>query len=235
MLDYINPMSVPGYTSHAQMKIIEAVCKSIPSDSRILEIGCALGRSTVGWLNCINDTHNLDVMDTFTQQSEFTIPSIINHSPGWGPTTPADIQTYDEIIDYFKSHTHKETWDIVVKRHSNYKNIKNVYSSKLQDFMKENSTQPHWDVVYLDALDETEEVISALNYFEGAELICGDDYNTSRHVNTTIGVHRFLEKKLLEQNEWALYTFPHCSFFCLTKKYSQVSSQLQKNAYVIHR
>ncbi len=226
---YINPMCIPGYTSSDQMNIIGYIADILPTNAKVLEIGCALGRSTIGWLNRIPDDCELYVVDTFTQHQD-SIPSMVNPSPGWHPTDEDDLAMYEEIIRYFKAHSHYDTWEYVVRKHKKYSNIASVSRSKIQDYMV-HKPQSSWDAVYIDALDEVQEVVDTLNYFQGAELICGDDYNTSRHVNTTKAVHRFLEERLDNNDEWALYTFPHCSFFCLTRKYSETSKKLRDKIY----
>jgi hypothetical protein len=57
---------IPGWTHHWQHEHYPGLIKSLPPDSRMLEIGCGYGKSTWAWLDNLPKNFRLDILDNFS-------------------------------------------------------------------------------------------------------------------------------------------------------------------------
>ena len=162
---------VPGHIFSSQMDHIRSIASSLPKGSKVLEIGCAWGRSTWCWLDELPEGSTLTVVDPFLfgrdgqrihkhkkRQSQYFNNTIVN-----------------EIMDYWVIHGPQKTWESVISEHPKKNMIKQLYVGSSRSFAEENDET--WNCVYLDGDHRYKHINRDLLDFEPrTDIICGDDY-----------------------------------------------------------
>jgi predicted O-methyltransferase YrrM len=171
---FFGPGNVPGMLTKEDMFIIFDLCKKLPSNGTIVEIGSMLGKSAVEFAKSCNalkkdfkiigiDSFNtpIDILHDLLKESNFDIP------PG------------SDQFEIFKHYTR------------NYKNIK-----PLKTFFGKNfQFNQKISLVFEDSDHKAETLTHALPFWwdrlEEGGILAGHDYNM-RDVNTTVNTFAIL-------------------------------------------
>ena len=177
---------IPGFTSDGQLDFITALANSLPMNSNVIEVGIGLGRSTFAWLDGLNPKSTLNAIDNFRMGYD---PIIELKEKNDDNITPEKMKLYD----YFFKHGQYASFLYNINRHHNKDIINNIFSIRSDEYI-DSRYNNIFNCVYLDGSHDYSMVMKELEYFRNSELICGDDYMSSRHPGVTEAVNNFCEK-----------------------------------------
>tara|TARA_R110000868_G_scaffold5780_4_gene33914 strand:+ start:2013 stop:2636 length:624 start_codon:yes stop_codon:yes gene_type:complete len=188
------PMDIPGETQSLQHEWYKRVRSWHADSANILEIGCAFGRSTWGWLDVMDKTNDrLDVVDTLTY-------------PDYRFNTHSNSK---QILKDIKEYSQEDIFYYTVGQHKNYNKITNLHNMTSFKFMKKFKDKTY-DIVFLDGSHDYKTVNRELNNFKGARVICGDDFSYEHHdvINAVTDFYK-------ANNNYYLYTDTAARFWAL--------------------
>lgn len=181
-------MDVPGYTTSEQHKLYAKLAKALPDNARVLEIGCAWGRSTWAWLDCLPSTSKFYVIDNFLIDNRRLLEATNN------------ISKVKNL--HRKKITARQIFDSVINQHPNKNIIKHVWESDSQEWIKSKNFTKEWDLVFLDECHTYESTAKWLNLFSDVPVVCGDDYNEKKYSGLVKAVNEYKNKEINIENNF---------------------------------
>lgn len=193
-----NALDIPGETTTAQHEWFNKVYHWIYPPRRILEIGCAWGRSSWAWLDCIEHKESyLEILDNWAYNNSPDKIKIYNNT------------YYNEIKKTIPDFDQKKIIEYNLQQNKNYNKLKKIHTGTTDSFIKENNIFENFDIVFLDGDHSEKNVYKELNYFKGLKIICGDDFASAQP-----GVIKAVCRFHIENFEmYKLYTDPDARFF----------------------
>ena len=174
--------NVTGMLSNFDCNEIVNLANDFSENTKVLEIGSFLGKSTVAWLDGLNSKCKLDVMDMFDKTAE---------------TIKYDIHINNlkvknnEILKMIENGSNQlDIWHLHTSAHPNSSIIKNVYTIDSKKYIEEDMGNDY-DCVFLDANHTYDHVAQQLEYFKNVDVICGDDYNNETFPGVVKAVDEF--------------------------------------------
>ena len=166
-------MDIPGQTTEYNLnniyKIAEEVKQNCKGDKpKILEIGCAWGRSTWALLDAYPDCEHHIIENWAYERHNHYQNEITQH--------PSYKLLKDNKIDIRQQ---RKVWKFFVSQHKNYKNIVKLNSMSSEDYIAQ-CMDKEFDFVFLDGSHEYDTVIKELYYFKKALVLYGDDYRSTQ-------------------------------------------------------
>lgn len=183
-------MTIPGQTSPVQHQyfktLLDALChvRDTQGCIRLLEIGCAYGRSTCAWLNAIEKLNpwnirdlEYSILDSFHYDTIQNKNFVFNNSNN---ENPLDTEWYTERIKW----TQQEIVQWVINQHPVspvFKEFIAVDPVQTYGFLPELeeklSDRPLYNIVFMDGPHGYTEVLNSLKYFGERDtlIMCGDD------------------------------------------------------------
>lgn len=208
MVKITTAMDIPGETTEKQHNWYNKIYHWMDPPHRILEIGCAWGRSSWAWLDCIEHKDSyLEILDTWS----YSRPKPIN--PSLGPRLMAWPTYYDEIKQIFPNLNQKDILNHNLIQHKHYTKLKSVYTGNSREFVEKHNVLDMYDIVYLDGDHSEINVYNELNHFNGVKIICGDDFCQSQP-GVIKAICRFYGSNY---TTYKLYTDPDARFFVLKR------------------
>lgn len=173
---------VPGYMTPWQISLVHDIAKNLPKNSRVLEIGCGYGRSTWAWLDMLDSSCSLDVVDSWQLDCN-RLETLTDNA---------------QAIEFGKQHGQKMLFEKIISMHHNVNLLKNVFSNSSRTLIKKKTLEKNYDVVYLDGDHSADSVSRELSYFSNVPIICGDDYNFRQFKPLIFAVNQFLHEQGLD-------------------------------------
>lgn len=188
-------MDIPGQTNKYNLDNIFEIADVVKNNAKgdkvkILEIGCAWGRSTWALMDAFEDCeHHIIENWAYAHHSNYNQVITEHHSYQLLKNKGIDIQNQ------------KKVWKFFVSKHKNYKNITTMNSMSSDDYIsafKDNE----FDFVFLDGSHNYKTVIRELYYFGSATVLYGDDYRPTQP-GVVKAVHEFYEDSIqYEKNQY---------------------------------
>lgn len=202
MIKITNSLDIPGETTKKQHDWFYKVYHWMYPPHRILEVGCAWGRSTWAWLDCIEHERSyLEVLDNWSYTN--ATKQIKKHNNDY----------YDNMKLISPTLDQKEILLYNLQQHPNYSKLKKIHTGDSTSFVNVPNALTKYDIVYLDGDHSEKNVYNELNYFNGSKVICGDDFNMDQS-----GVIKAVCKFYSENyKRYYLYTDPEARFFALKR------------------
>ena len=202
MVAIYTAMDIPGETTKKQHEWFYKIYHWMDGERKILEIGCAWGRSSWAWLDCIESENSyLEILDNWAYSNSNGIKKIEKYN----------LDYYNKIKNIFPKLNQKEIVNYNLMQHKNYSKIKQINTDNSISFVKKRDVLNEFDIVYLDGDHSEFNVWQELNYFNGVKVICGDDFALAQP-GVIKSVCRFYAKNY---NTYKLYTDPDARFFAL--------------------
>lgn len=168
MFDIKTADDIPGWTWKSQLEHIATLAKSYDSKIKVLEIGCAWGRSTWQWLDNLPIDSELWVIDAFVLKTPH------KHAKAFRHLLPGN-ETVQKIIARYGEVGHYQTFLDVINLHPKKRMLKKILSGRSKTYYDQTNFQ--WDIVYIDGAHDYETVKSDIfNYGPITKILCGDDY-----------------------------------------------------------
>tara|TARA_B100001248_G_C27240075_1_gene388945 strand:+ start:60 stop:686 length:627 start_codon:yes stop_codon:yes gene_type:complete len=165
--NFKNSNDVPGFTSTLQHQYYKKLVQQLPQSPKVLEIGCAFGRSTWAWLDFLPLTSEFYILDTF-ENNNVWLPDQAD-----GIQIPADANNF--VKSAFKDgYSHYEIFNYIIAQHKNFSIIKKIIKNTYHD-AKVYLKNLNFDLVYLDGDHNYFEVLDQLLFFDNIPILCGDD------------------------------------------------------------
>lgn len=156
---------VPGMIGSVQCEHIIELASKVPEGGRVIEIGCAWGRSTWAWMQglpagCTLTTIDLFMLDEF--RGKHTKRQQRHNNP-----------VLNKVMLQWKERTGKEFVEYIIGHHPR----RHLIQHTVHHMRSDNFTVPeHIDLVYIDGNHEYEGCKSDLSMYGHADIVCGDDY-----------------------------------------------------------
>lgn len=167
---------IPGWIKPSQISLIESIAKNLPKNSKVLEIGCGYGRSTWAWLDVLDESCSLDIVDSW-QLDVNRLPTLTENQ---------------EAIEFGKKHGQKKLFEEIISAHPKVNLLKNLYNESSKSLIKKKLLDKNYDVVYIDGDHSYNVLYSELTYFSNVKILCGDDYNFRQFKSVIRAVNNFL-------------------------------------------
>ena len=173
----MTPMDIPGYINHVHVEDLTDLIRKQPDGIRILEIGCAYGRSTWTTMSAMGPNSTLTVVDTFGHLKPSKLLKGITKSIGRGETQNTE-KLSENMRVLRESNDQRTLFNHVLEQHPARDRV-TVHQMYSQDYRKQfyNDT---FDVVYLDGEHTYEAVRGELKHFANTPVLCGDDWGPSK-------------------------------------------------------
>lgn len=186
---------IPGYTNFTHLEDLALTIRQLPPNSRILEIGCAYGRSTCCILDNLSPGSSLHTVDTFVHLK----PSKIykgNHKRylDIGQAMP---ELLKDNLEHMMNLGQRGFFDYITNKHPSRDKL-SVYQMTSEEYMNKFSDRTY-DCVYLDGDHRYEAVRSELIHFEDTKVLCGDDWGPA-HPGVTQAVDELRTRH--PEREW---------------------------------
>jgi cephalosporin hydroxylase len=192
-------MEIPGQTDEKQHLWYQKIIEWFHYPPAVLEIGCAWGRSSWAWLDCMNmDGSYLEILDNWSYSKNFKQLNGFKLSN----------ETYYKFIsDVSPNYDQKEILLYNLKQHKNFQKIKKIHTGVYSDASK------HYDIVYLDDDHSQKNVSNELEHFNGVPVMCGDDFENT-HPGVIKAICKFYHNNF---NKYKLYIDPDARFWALKR------------------
>jgi hypothetical protein len=200
-------MDIPGQTKFDNLNPIIEIAAAIKSYSvkkpKVLEIGCAWGRSTWAILDAFKDCE-YHVLDWWGYVEQRQINQIKNHK----------IYPYlvENKIDIYN---HKDVWQFNMKHHKHFDSIHTINSMSSLQYIN-TGLENEFDFVFFDGSHEYDVVCKELEYFNASLVMYGDDYHP-RELGVMKSVHDFYYKHVKNNSLTHTYLYGSASkaFWCI--------------------
>ena len=174
-------LDIPGQTTSNNLDPILEIASAIRGcgvkKPKVLEIGCAWGRSTWAILDAFKDCeyHVLDWWGYFQQRQ---IDQVKSHK----------IYPYllENKIDIYN---HRDVWQFIMKHHKHFESIQTINSMSSLEYI-DKGLKNNFDFVFFDGSHEYDVVSKELEYFKSSSVLYGDDYHP-RELGVMRSVHDF--------------------------------------------
>jgi len=182
----MNPLHIPGYTGEEHLSRLGNLVSNLKPNSRILEIGCAYGRSTWCMLNNLTEGSVLHTVDTFAHLK--TSKMYKSNHKGYqrsGKPMPKDLQ---HNLEQMKQRGHRGFYDWLMAQHPR-DTQHHTYQMTSTEYIKQYK-QRTYDMVYLDGDHAYSTVKQELQHYADTPILCGDDWGPV-HPEVTRAVDEF--------------------------------------------
>ena len=186
----MTPLDIPGYVNEAHLEDLAKTIDSLSDNARILEIGCAYGRSTWCTLTHMKPTHTLTVVDTFAHlKPKKLLKGMRKASQRGAYTITAKIAENMAYLD--QCNNQRQMFDHMMSQHPNSSQLQ-VYQMTSKQYIAEypNTT---YDCVYIDGEHTYDAVSMELNQYKSSTILCGDDWGPA-HPGVTRAIDEFRSK-----------------------------------------
>lgn len=181
-------MDIPGQTTEYNLKNIYKIADVVKNNAKgdkvkILEIGCAWGRSTWALMDAFEDCeHHIIESWAYGNHTDYNKTITEHHSYKLLKDKGIDIQDQRKL------------WNFFVSKHKNYKNITTMNSMTSDDYIRARKDNK-FDFVFFDGSHNYKTVIRELFYFRNATVLYGDDYRPTQP-GVVKAVHEFYENSI---------------------------------------
>lgn len=189
---------IPGYTGEEHLARLGSLVSDLPAGSRILEIGCAYGRSTWCILNALTEGSTLTTVDTF--QHLKTSKMYKSNHKGYqrsGKPMPKDLW---HNLEEMQKRGHRGFYDWLMAQHPRDAQHQ-TYQMTSAEYIRL-YPQRTYDLVYLDGDHAYNTVSMELQHYRNTPILCGDDWGPV-HPEVTRAVDDFRS-----QHEQRTFTEP---------------------------
>lgn len=176
MLNFSKAEDVPGWIKSSQIQLIQNIAKNLPDGSKVLEIGSGYGRSTWAWLDGLDNSCTLDIVDSW--QLDLDRLNLVTDDK--------------EVLDFGKCYGQKKLFEKIISCHPRYNLLQNVFNEKTKKLIKSKTLSKNYTVVYFDGDHTHDNLYNELCYFAHADILCGDDYNFEKFRSVVDAVNRFI-------------------------------------------
>ncbi len=185
MFKYSKAEDVPGYINENQIKCIRDTASQLPKGSKILEIGCGYGKSTWAWLDELDSSCTLDVVDSW----ELGVKKLCDDS-----STPDDVREFAQQQKNISNRNaaQKKLFEEIISLHPKFNLLKNIYSEETEKLIKSKTLSNNYNLVYIDGDHTYNSLYKELLYFSNVDILCGDDYNFKKFKPVTEAVNDFI-------------------------------------------
>ena len=183
----MTPLDIPGYVNEAHLEDLSKTIDSLSDNARILEIGCAYGRSTWCTLTNMKPTQTLTVVDTFVHlKPKKLLKGMRKASQRGAYTITAKIAENMAYLD--QCNNQRQMFDHMMSQHPNRSQLQ-VYQMTSQQYIAQypNTT---YDCVYIDGEHSYSAVSMELNQYKSSTILCGDDWGPA-HPGVTRAIDEF--------------------------------------------
>ena len=161
---------IPGWTDPPQHNLYKKLVEQLPKNPKVLEIGCAWGRSTWAWLDVLPNDAEFYVLDNFCLPTTRHFPELINNYVEYNKPKLKEFAS----ACLKRNLLQKEIFLYCIQQHPSFSNIKNIYDNDYFDWKIVNDIK--FDLVYIDGDHSYKHVSDQLEYFKDVPIVCGDDY-----------------------------------------------------------
>jgi hypothetical protein len=214
----MKPTQIPGETTPLQHEYYKKIIQNMYYPDRthnfkILELGCAYGRSTTAWLDAMNfipqnvyDNIELTIVDNFVYDTDKNKTRVFNNScyPEFDKT-----EWLEEKIHW----PQKKIVEWVINQHENRKYLKEIINTESDKFLWKNQTV--YDIAFLDGPHDYKSVYTSIGFLSklDTQIICGDDFANEQPGVLTGVLSWYLKPK--NREKYNLFTSSTARFFCL--------------------
>lgn len=177
MFEYKEAEEIPGYIDENQIKFIRNIAGQLPPGSRVLEIGCGYGKSTWAWLDGLDNSCTLDIVDSW----ELGIKKICR-----------DNSVSEAVREFAQQNGQKKLFEKIISLHPKHNLLKNIYSEKTKKLIKFKTLSKDYNLVYIDGDHRHKSLYRELMYFSNVDILCGDDYNFNKFKPVITAVNDFM-------------------------------------------
>ena len=190
-------LDVPGFNNLKHLTNLSKFVSTIPTNSKVLEIGCAWGGSTWAILDGLPEGSKLYTCDTF----QMNTPVLKNRHYQGVMAKHSHNPSVVYAMQLYMKNDQKAVFDYCLSYHPRFFDFhKAVYVEKSLKVLENDNK---WDLVYLDGDHSYSTVRSELEYIKDVKYICGDDYHPAHP-----GVIKAVDEFLLEND----FQFQHDEF-----------------------
>jgi hypothetical protein len=165
------PYDIPGWTNPPQHNLYKKLVEQLPKNPKVLEIGCAWGRSAWAWLDVLPNDAEFYVLDNFSLSSNRHLPEFYDTWNNY------ELRKFASAC-LKRNWLQKEIFLYCIQQHPSFSNIKNIYDNDYFDWKIDNDIK--FDLVYIDGDHSYKHVNDQLEYFKDVPIVCGDDYKEQR-------------------------------------------------------
>jgi hypothetical protein len=165
----ISNFEIPGWINDAQSDQITKLVSILADNVRILEVGCAFGKSTLSILAGMKPSQTLDVCDKWDAQFFWDVMNNTEQVESLYGKKENILNARDKILS--RELNIRQIWEQHVSTSANFNLIKNIFQ---QESLTLNSN--NYDIVFLDGDHTYENVSKELLKFNDVPIICGDDF-----------------------------------------------------------
>jgi hypothetical protein len=185
----MNTIHIPGYTNETHLQDLADTISSLRPNSRILEIGCAYGRSTCCILDHLTPGSTLTTVDTFAHIKVSKMYKS-NHKKyqRMGVKMPKELAHNLEML---KQKGHRGFYDWITQQHPNHTQH-STHEMTSVEYMKMYHME-QYDCVYLDGDHTYDTVSKELAHYELSTVLCGDDWGPA-HPGVTQAVNELRQR-----------------------------------------
>jgi len=185
-----NSNDVPGW-GDATMLFADII-PTLPSNARLLEIGCGIGRSTWAILDNMSPGMSLSILDSFEYNNDQSY--IWNELVRCGGIKNLTDQPHP-LQELITKNSQYEIFLSIIQNHPNFKFIENIHLMSSMSYMQR-ELPDQYDFIFIDGDHEYSTVVHELDYFKNSKIISGDDY-----ANTECpGVAKAVDEFVIEHN-----------------------------------
>lgn len=182
----MNLQHIPGYTGEEHLNRLGNLVSTLKPNSRILEIGCAYGRSTWCILNHITPGTTVDTVDTFAHLK--TSKMYKSNHKGHKRMGIKMHKTFAHNLEQMMKLGHRGFYDWLIQQHPHHEQHC-AYQMTSVEYMKLYAERTY-DLVYLDGDHAYETVSKELQHYKNTDILCGDDWGPV-HPQVTQAVDEF--------------------------------------------
>lgn len=179
---------VPGFNNDTHLDNLMALARTLPENSKVLEIGCAWGGSTWALLDSLPKGCELHVCDTFGMND----PRLKTHHYNGVMKKHSHNTAVSYAMHLYLETNHRTVWDWCMKQHPRFNEvIKTVHQKPSVHLLQEDV---EWDMAYIDGFHSYENVSKELEYLKNVKVLCGDDYHPA-HPGCKQAIDEFVAKQ----------------------------------------
>ena len=170
-MNYTEPTHIPGWIDARQCKLLTETVQCLPAESKILEIGVGLGRSSWAIIDGLDPSHSLVSVDTFAMNE----PDLKHINIRELNRFCGESQQITQLINTYRRTNQRTTYRQALSYHPKRSKINHtIVTAYSAEFLESNNTT--WDLAYIDGDHDPITVRHELDHLNTTAILCGDDY-----------------------------------------------------------